>query len=86
MPQLILLGLQITAVVPVRRHLDRHALDNVQVIAVQADHLLGIVRQKANLPDAEIDENLSTDAVMPQVRAKTKSLIGLDRIELLFLL
>src|SRR5262249_40099621 len=42
-PQLVFLRLEVTAVLLVGRDLDGDPLDDAQVVAVQADHLLGVV-------------------------------------------
>jgi hypothetical protein len=34
-----------------------------------------------DLPDAQVHEDLGANAVVPQIRAETEPLIGLDRIE-----
>ena len=81
MSQLFLLGAQIIAIPLVGRNLDRDALDDAKPIAIQADHLLGVVGEESNLPDAQIDENLRADAVMAQVGAKAQTLIRLYGIQ-----
>src|SRR5262249_20204865 len=72
---LLALRRQVTAVVLVGRDLDRHALDDAQPVAVDPDHLLGVVRQQPDLPHAEVDQDLCADAVVPQVRAEAEPLV-----------
>src|SRR6266436_1877350 len=86
MSEFFFLGAQIFAISLVGRNLNRHALDDAQTIAVQANDFLGIVGEESNLPDAQIDEDLSADAVMTQVGAETKPAIGLNGIQAFFLL
>src|SRR5207244_12995904 len=50
------------------------------------DDLPGVVCQQPNLPDAEIDENLSADAIVPQVRRVAEPAVGLDGVDLFLLL
>src|SRR4051794_10442912 len=84
--ELVLLGLQVAAVVEVGRDLDGHALDDAQAVAVDADDLLGVVGEDAQLADAQVVEDLGADAVVPQVGAEAEAVVGLDGVEALLLL
>ena len=67
MPELVLLRLQVVLIVLVGRNLDRHAFDDAQAVTVEADDLTRVVREKANVADAQVDKDLRPDTVMTQV-------------------
>ena len=48
--------------------LDRHAVDDAQTVPLQAHDLAGIVRQEADLADAQIHQDLRPDTVVAEVR------------------
>ena len=85
MPQPLALGLHVTLVVGIRRHLDRHPLDNLQAIPFQSYHLRGIVRQQANLTHAEVEEDLSAKAIMSQFSHIAPTEVDLNDIQPLVL-
>ena len=64
----LFLRFQILDVIFVGGDLDRHAFDDFQAVAVQADDLFGVVGQQADLADAQVEEDLGADAIVPQVR------------------
>src|SRR5262249_62204319 len=44
------------------------------------------VRQEANLPDAEVEQDLGADAVVAQIGREAERLVGLHRVEAVLLL
>src|SRR6266508_2804003 len=60
-PELRALGLQVVAVLVVRRDLDRHLLDDRQAEALDARDLLRVVREDSNRREPEIGEDLVAD-------------------------
>ena len=66
---------------------DRHLIDDIKVEAAvdEGIGLLGIVGEQANLPQAEILEQLQPDAVVAGVCLEAEGEVGLDRIEALVL-
>lgn len=81
MTQLCLLGMQITCVVLVLRHLDRHTLHNLQAIAFQPFDLTRIVGQKPDLADAQILQNLRANPVIPKICRETELKVGINSIQ-----
>ena len=71
MTQLVLLGLQIATILLIGWDLNGYPFNDAQTIALQTNHFLGIVGQKSNLPDAQVNQDLGADAVMPQVGPET---------------
>ena len=67
MAELISLRAQIVSVFVVRRLNDRHTLTQAKAVALEADHLAWIVRDRPNGFEAEIQENLRPDAVVPEI-------------------
>src|ERR1700722_1875061 len=61
MAQLVAFGFQVVTILLVRRDLDGDTFDDPETVAVQADDFFRIVGQKADLPDAEIEEDLGPD-------------------------
>ena len=80
MAELVALGLEVLAVVLRRRHLDRHPLDDAQLVPGQADHLPGVVRQQADVAHAQVVEDLRPDAEVPQVGGEPEPAVGFDRV------
>ncbi len=80
-PELLLLGAQVVQVVLVGLDLERHALDDLEAVALDARALPRVVGDEADLPDAEIGEDLGADAVVAQVGGEAELLVGLDGVE-----
>ena len=64
MSHLLLLGVEITAVVGVRRDDDRNTLGDGESVTFQSLDLAGVVREQPQFTDAEIDEDLRPFAVV----------------------
>src|SRR5690606_27548346 len=75
------LGFEITLVVDPRRHLQRLAPGDLQVIAVESDDLAGVVGEEADGVEPEIEEDLGADPVVAQVRLESEPLVRLDGIQ-----
>ncbi len=52
----------------------------LQPVALQADHLFGVVGHQAHLADAQVHQDLGPDAVVAQVRLEPQLLVGLDGV------
>ena len=63
-----------------RRDLQRHALDDLQAVAVEGDVLARVVGHQAHLAHAEVAQDLGADAVVALVGAEAELLVGLDRV------
>ena len=85
MPHLRPLGAQVGLVVRVGLDADGHRLDDLEAVAGEADDLLRVVGQQADLPHAEIEEDLRAEAVLAQVGREAELEIGLHRVEALLL-
>src|SRR5690606_35417698 len=87
MAELLLLRLEIAAVVHVRLGEDRHLIDDLEVVAVADERveLLGIVREEAHPPEAEILEDLNADAVIARIGSIAEREVRLDGVEPLVL-
>src|SRR6266540_798980 len=79
-PELRALGLQVVAVLVVRRDLDRHLLDDRQAEALDARDLLRVVREDSNRREPEIGEDLVADPVFAHVGRETELEVGLDGV------
>src|SRR5215210_1897121 len=67
------------------RH-DRHALDDLEAEAVDAGPLGRVVGQQADVPQAEVDQDLGADAVVAEVRREAQVHVGVDRVQVLLVL
>ena len=85
MSHLFLLHRHIFAVKLICVHDDRHALDDLQAIALQPRALRGIVRQETNGRKPEIGEDLCADAIVAEIRCKAELDVRLDGIAPLIL-
>src|SRR5580704_5271742 len=79
------LGLEVAGVMGVGLRFDGKLFDDVQAVSFEADHLFRIVGEKADAANTEIDQNLGSGAVLPEIHRKTQFLVCFDRIEALFL-
>src|SRR5262249_35806455 len=84
--ELLLLGAEILEILLVRLDLERHALDDLQTVALDAGALAGVVRDDAHLAHAEVAQDLRADAVVAEIRREAEPLVGLDRVETLLIL
>ena len=80
MTHAIALGHQVADVVGVGPHRQRHALDDVQAVPIQTDALGRVVGEQPHRPDAEVDEDLRTDAVVAGVRGQAQLEVGVDGV------
>src|SRR5688572_15412285 len=80
MPELVLLGLQVAGVFVVRGLLQRHSLAETETIPLEAYHLSGIVRQRPDRLEAEVEKDLRAYTIVTQVRLEAEALVGFDRI------
>src|SRR5262245_23028787 len=79
-PELVALGTEVLPVRLGRRDLDRDALADVQPVALEADDLLRVVREELEILHAQVDQNLSADAVIAQIGVESEGRVGLDRV------
>ena len=66
-------------------HNQRHPLSNAKAITLQTSSLSRIVSHKTNAAEAQISQNLSTNAIIPLIRSKAQQYIGLYSILALIL-
>ena len=87
MPEFLPFRAQIAGALLFRRRNDRHLVDDGQVVAIvnECVGLLRIVRQKTNLLQSQVLENLNADPVVAHVGAVTERMVGLDGVEPAFL-
>ena len=81
MAELVALGLEVAAVLGVRRHLDRHLLDHLEAEALDAGDLLRVVREDADRREPEVGEDLRADPVLARVGREAELEVRLDRVE-----
>src|SRR5829696_3132611 len=72
------LGPQVGDVLGVRLGLQRHALDDLEAEALEATVLGRVVGHVAQRGDAEVDEDLGADAVLPVVDGEAELDVGVD--------
>ena len=80
-PELIPLGRQVSPVLVVRRHLDRHLLGHLEAEGLQAGDLLRVVRQQADRRQPELGQDLVADPPLPLVGGEAEREIRIDRVE-----
>ena len=80
MSELVALRAQILGVLVVRRLHDRYTLVDAQTVALEADHLARIVRDRPNGLEAEVEQDLRADAVVPQIGLEAELLVRLDGV------
>jgi hypothetical protein len=77
---LIALGAQVLPVLRIGGHLDRHALEHRETVALEAGSLGGIVGHQPEIPEPEVHQNLRADAVVAEVGVESERLVGLDGV------
>ena len=75
------LGLEIFDVVRIGFAPNGHLFYHLKAITLKADNFLGVIRQKTELADTEIEEDLRAKAVIAQVAWVTKLRVCLNCIE-----
>src|SRR5581483_12077946 len=75
------LGLQIGAVLGGRPSEERDPLDDRQPVALEPRSLRRVVREQAQLAQAELAENLHADPVVAAVSGIAETMVGLNRVE-----
>src|SRR5574341_1921193 len=78
--QLVLLRAKIADVLLPRRDFDRHALNDLEPVAFDPDDLARVIRDQADVAEAEVDENLGADPVVPKVRLEPELEVRLDGV------
>ena len=76
MPELVALGLEVAAVLGVRRRLDGHLFDDRQPEPFDPRELLRVVREDPDRRQAEVGEDLVPDPPVPGVGGKPASRIA----------
>src|SRR5437016_4393102 len=84
-PELVALGAEVLPVRLGRGNFDRDTLGDVQPVAFEADDLLGVVGQELQVLDPQVDQDLSSDAVITQIGVESGRDVGLDRVLALIL-
>src|SRR4051794_34288583 len=79
-PELVTLGAEVAGVLDVLRLHDGDALVHAQAVALEADHLARIVRDRPDRGQAEVEQDLRADAVVAQVGGETELFVRLDRV------
>ena len=85
MPHLLAFGVEVMLVVLARLDHDGHAFVDREPVAVDADDLHRVVREQAEVLDAEVEQNLRADAVFAEVGRESEADVGLDRVAALLL-
>src|SRR5436189_6401928 len=80
-PELRLFCLEIFFVVRIGFGPNRHLLDHLQTVALQADNFLWIIGEEPELSHAQIEKNLCPEAVIAQVSCVPEFRVGLYRVE-----
>src|SRR4051794_12145503 len=80
MSELLAFRLQIARVFLVLRLFQRHPIADAQAVALEANHLARVVRDRPDRFEAEVEQDLRTDAVVAQVRLEAETFIRLDRV------
>src|SRR4051794_348297 len=76
---------QVALVVRIRDRLERHAFDDLEPEAFEAAALRRVVGHQAHRRDAEVDEDLRADAVLPAVGGQSELQVGVDGVVALVL-
>src|SRR6202012_5429012 len=76
----VTLGHQIPDVLRIGAHRQRHPLDDMQPVAVQADSLGGVVGQQPHRADPEVDQDLGPGAVVACVGGQSELEVGVDGV------
>ena len=80
MAELVALGLEVMEIPPVRRYLDRNPLDDLEPVRAEPDDLARVVREKPDLAEAEVRQDLRADAVIAEIGGEAELDVRLDRI------
>src|SRR3954451_4713350 len=80
MPHAVALGSEVLDVLRVRHRVQRDALDDLEAVALQAAALGRVVAHQPHRGDAEVDQDLGADAVLPAVDRQTEIEVGIDRV------
>ena len=75
------LGLEIFGVVRIRFATNRHLFHHLEAVPFESDNFLRIVRQKTELADAKIEQDLGAETVIAQIAWVSKPGICLHRVE-----
>src|SRR5690242_7001115 len=78
--ELIALRAHVSGTLTVLRLHDRNAVVDAQPIALQANQLARIVRDRSDRANPEIEEDLRPDAIVAKIGLEAELLVRLDRI------
>src|SRR5437899_1663149 len=84
-PELVALGAEVLPVRLGRGNFDRDTLGDVQPVAFEADDLLGVVGQELQVLDPQVDQDLSSDAVITQIGVESERDVGRNPVLALIL-
>ena len=85
MSQLVLFGLEVSAVLVGYIGDNLYLIDYLQSEAFETDALLGVVGEKLHLVDAKIEKYLGSDAVLSGIGGEAERDVGLYRVHALVL-
>src|SRR5215212_3527343 len=74
--QLFPLGAQVLRVLLIRGGLDADTVLDPETVALEADELLGVVRDDADRPQAQVEQDLRADSVVAEVGLEAELLVG----------
>ena len=74
------LGPQVTDIRRLWRDLDGNALDHTKPVSLDPDYLSRVIGHQSDVSKSEINQDLSSDPIIPEVRLEPQSQVGLDGI------
>src|SRR5689334_1020729 len=83
--ELVALRAHVARALAVLRLHNRHPLVHAQTVALESDQLAGVVGDRANRMETEVEEDLRANAVIPQIGLEAKLLVGLHRVSAVIL-
>ena len=85
MSHTFLLGLQVALIVGVGLHLNGYILHNFKAVSLQAHAFHGVVREEANLVNAQLSQDLCAYTIVAFIGTEPQMHVGLYGVIALFL-
>src|SRR5689334_5719549 len=85
MSELVPLGPHVAGALAVLGLHDRYSLVHAQPVPLETDELAGIVGDRSYRVQAEVEQDLGADAVVPKIGLEPELLVGFDRVRPLIL-